>query len=102
MADVILKRGSSTKLDSLPVEDGALIITKDTSELYTDVNGVRKSVGNVLVVNTLPSDGITNKIYFLTTDQSFYIYNGTAYSKATVEPLFATDDDIRALFPSRT
>ena len=69
------KRGPSSRLNSLAVENGAMIITTDTNELYMDVNSTRLLVGPIQVVDSLPSSGIiSSRIYFLNTNNTFYKY----------------------------
>ena len=44
MSILRLKRGPSSRLNSLPVTDGSIIITKDTHELFVDIDKLRVSM----------------------------------------------------------
>ena len=73
MANFALKRGPSTRLSGLAVEDGSFIITTDKHQLYADLGTARYSLGDILEVKNLPeTDIIDVKFYYLTTDKCLY------------------------------
>lgn len=44
MSILRLKRGPSSRLSNLPVTDGSIIVTKDTHELFVDIDETRVSM----------------------------------------------------------
>lgn len=74
MANFALKRGPSTRLAGLAIEDGAFIITTDTQELHADLGTARYSLGQILEVKALPevADANLAKFYYLSTDKCIY------------------------------
>jgi hypothetical protein len=47
MADVIYKRGPSNKLNDVTVQDGQILVTEDTGEMYVDMSdGTRKKISD--------------------------------------------------------
>lgn len=44
MSILKLKRGPSTRLNNVPVQDGSIIVTKDTHELFIDFDTTRVSM----------------------------------------------------------
>lgn len=47
MADVIYKRGLAKDLDSVKAQDGQILVTTDTGEMYVDMSdGIRKKISD--------------------------------------------------------
>lgn len=60
MSVVKFKYGLSTSLDSLPVEDGSLIVTTDNKQIYLDVDSNRiKLGGNDMTAKLAASYGVS-------------------------------------------
>ena len=78
------KRGTSANLGSLPISSGSMIITTDTNELYVDINSSRIFVGQVQIVDSLPTSNInTSRLYFLTTNNTVYRYINSTWKNVT-------------------
>jgi hypothetical protein len=47
MADVIYKRGLSSRLNDVNIQDGQILVTTDTGNMYVDVDeGTRNLIGS--------------------------------------------------------
>ena len=51
MANFKFKRGPSSRLNTLPIEDGSIILTSDKQQLYVDIGSTRVSVGSEMATD---------------------------------------------------
>lgn len=70
---------SSSNLDSLPVQDGRIIVLSDKSGLFYDMRGARHKLTSIEFVGDLPEIGEIGTIYIRTNDNGgIYRYLGEA------------------------
>lgn len=74
MADVLYKRGSKQRLEQIPLEDGALIVTTDDGKIHVDY----KNENDEVVRKTLYSGKLTfgDYVYDGTEDVNVEVYTG--------------------------
>ena len=83
---LIWKRGIANNLKSVPIESGSIICTTDTGELYMDIGTSRKNLNNVRVIDSFPTDTAViseDKLYFLTTNNTFYRWINSKWVQIT-------------------
>ena len=68
---------TQSRMEQIPHKSGQFLMMKDTGNLYRDLdNGTRIPIGdNLNVVDTLPSDPISAKLYLVKPDK-LYVYLG--------------------------
>lgn len=100
-ADVRYVTCKRADLKTVPIIDGQIITFLDADGIFYDIEGVRHTVGNFLIVNKLPNTGVDNTLYVLQelntqTNQinsniCIWSESERLYHKLIPEPEIATD-----------
>jgi len=76
MANLSLFEVTQSRLGSVPITNGQLVVCTDTGNFYRDLDGTRIALGNsVEKISSLPLAPLADKIYLLTTDHSLWYFN---------------------------
>lgn len=89
MTNIIkIKRGPSSNIPNVTLEQGELAITTDTNELYVGTSNGKEKLNSLDIIDTLPMDGLIQ-------------YNGTevpeGYEKISDEN-FLLNEDIPTIY----
>lgn len=96
--NVLHSRVSKSNLDNVPIEDGQIVLTKDTNEVYVDLGEKRNSISDFIYVDdiTKVEKGSANpyKVYFSSKQNNIYRYDTdtTEFIPLLKEALDALDE----------
>lgn len=77
--NVLHSRVSRSNLDNVPIEDGQILLTKDTNEVYVDLGEKRNSISDFIYVDDVTKvekDSVNPyKVYFSNKQNNIYRYD---------------------------
>lgn len=71
---------TSDKIDTVPVEDGQIIVLSDKSGYFYDFDGKRRAVGGISFIPDLSESGQEDILYICTEPAGLYLWNSGEYS----------------------
>lgn len=87
MAGLKVKATSSSKLLSMPVEDGSLIFVQDSPTIAFDIQGVRQLYTNIKRIKTSDKDKVILSGFYFTTDtQILWSFEKGVWTQITSSP----------------
>lgn len=85
---------TSDKIDTVPVEDGQIIVLSDKSGYFYDFDGKRRAVGGISFIPDLSDSGQEDILYICTEPAGLYLWNSGEYSS------IVHDSNVPDFFPS--
>lgn len=71
---------TSDKIDTVPIDDGQIIVLSDKSGYFYDFDGKRRAVGGISFIPDLSESGQEDILYICTEPAGLYLWNSGEYS----------------------